>query len=371
MCTKYHPLYRRYGRKAWHWLCSSPDGQADWRHDADTGRSAGYWKRRWSHSAALCGNQFLSRGWLWRSCPHGRCLCTGLHLWRAALSPFERLSEIIPAGTLEPAGQQRGQQLPANRWTLTAVTGRWGRPQGMQAANPWRTSCRALFQLRQIPDDCRKPSGLTADEYAGHLERRYAPSMGQPLHGQCQHADELLAGRSLQLVRMPFAIVWFDCTDARPGTENCKGNVPLPRLCLPSQYRYLGRYRSAGFVQACNNLADWCSMALPAHFWTLSLHTRPWFLICSLWFDARSSPVLRGLSHGKRKGRISNLPVCFTGKHLSDKIRRNWQSLHGGSYGLWNHHRSVSRCHRKQPDFTARWSLCTGIVRPAEEAAED
>ena len=41
-CAPNTILYTGVRRKAWHWLCSSPDGQADWRHDANTGRSAGH-----------------------------------------------------------------------------------------------------------------------------------------------------------------------------------------------------------------------------------------------------------------------------------------------------------------------------------------
>ena len=60
----------------------------------------------------------------------------------------------------------------------------------------WRRSRsrRALFPVRPLPAHCQLAAGFAAGEPAGHLERQHVAAVGQQVHHQHQHPDELLAG---------------------------------------------------------------------------------------------------------------------------------------------------------------------------------
>ena len=61
---------------------------------------------------------------------------------------------------------------------------------------------RTAFPVWSLSDDRRFPARHTTAEPAGHLERPAQADVGQQVHHQYQHPDELLGGGSLQLERV-------------------------------------------------------------------------------------------------------------------------------------------------------------------------
>ena len=55
-------------------------------------------------------------------------------------------------------------------------------------------ACGALLPVRPLPADCQLAQRVPAGEPAGPVERKHVASLGQQVHHQHQHRDELLAG---------------------------------------------------------------------------------------------------------------------------------------------------------------------------------
>ena len=66
---------------------------------------------------------------------------------------------------------------------------------------------RAAVPVRPVPDDRLQPSRRPARQSAGPLERFQQARLGQQVHRQHQHRNELLAGGRDQPLRMPPAAV--------------------------------------------------------------------------------------------------------------------------------------------------------------------
>ena len=111
------------------------------------------------------------------------------------------------AAALEPASRKSVDTLRAAhvRDYQAAVQSRHARSRILEAradrrARAWvrrrRRSrpCGALFPVRPLPADCQLADRLAAGEPAGPLEREHGAAVGQQVHHQHQHRDELLAG---------------------------------------------------------------------------------------------------------------------------------------------------------------------------------
>ena len=80
-----------------------------------------------------------------------------------------------------------------------------------------------VLPVRPLPDDRLLAGGRPAGQPAGALERQRQPAVGQQVHLQYQHGDELLGDRADQPQRVRPAAV------RRPGRASARRAVPSPR----------------------------------------------------------------------------------------------------------------------------------------------
>ena len=147
-----------------------------------------------------------------------------------------------------------------------------------------------------VPDDRQLAAGRPAGQPAGALERQRQPALGQQVHGEHQHRDELLADRADQPERVRRAAV------RRPGRHRSDGPLRRPealqrsRLGPAPQLRPVARGRPDQRLQP-RHLADRRRLAVPAPVVALPLHGRQDLPgRAGLSADERRGGVLRGLS---------------------------------------------------------------------------
>jgi len=116
---------------------------------------------------------------------------------------------------------------------------------------------RDVLPVRALPADRELAAGQPAREPPGPLERRREPRLGQQVHDQHQHRDELLAGRGDEPRRVPRAA----CST---WSRSCASRVCAPRgpttgraASSPTTTRTSGgwRRRSTGPAGGCGRWA--------------------------------------------------------------------------------------------------------------------
>ena len=102
----------------------------------------------------------------------------------------------------------------------------------------------AVLPVRPLPADLEFAARHAARQPAGHLERQHEPAVGQQLHHQHQHPDELLAGRGHQPRRVRRAALRDDRRVGRDGRANRADALRRPRMGAPSQHRPVAEHRA-------------------------------------------------------------------------------------------------------------------------------
>ena len=101
-----------------------------------------------------------------------------------------------------------------------------------------------LLPVRPLPADIEFAARHAAGQPAGHLERQHESAVGQQLHHQHQHPDELLAGRGRQPRRLRRAALRDDRGAGRDGRANGADALRCPRVGAASQHRSLAEHRT-------------------------------------------------------------------------------------------------------------------------------
>ena len=144
--------------------------------------------RRFRHAAPGRGHELQGtrpRGGLHRGATYPAAVR------RAARAPPGRPPLALPA---RPPGSRLGR-------TGHAADGRAPRGRARGSGRP-RTG-RDLLPVRALPAHRQLAAGHPAGEPPGPLERRREPRLGQQVHDQHQHRDELLARRGDEPRRVP------------------------------------------------------------------------------------------------------------------------------------------------------------------------
>ena len=102
-----------------------------------------------------------------------------------------------------------------------------------------------LFPVRPLLADRQFAARRAARQSAGHLEREHEPALGEQIHDQHQHRDELLAGRDVQS-RPSASSRWsaWSWTDRDRRERPRKDPLRRARLGVPSQHRPVARHRA-------------------------------------------------------------------------------------------------------------------------------
>ena len=131
-----------------------------------------------------------------------------------------------------------------------------------------------LFPVRALPAHRQLAAGHPAREPAGPLERRAEPGLGEQVHDQHQHRDELLAGGGDEPRGVPRAALRPDRGAARAGPPDGAGALRRARLRRPSQHRPLAR-GDPRRRRPLGPVADGRRVALDAPLRALRLRRRP------------------------------------------------------------------------------------------------
>ena len=130
---------------------------------------------------------------------------------------------------------------------------------------------RPAVPVRPLPADRLQPPRRPAGQPAGHLERLQQARLGQQVHRQHQHRDELLAGRSGQPAGVPVAPVRRAEGPLPVRRRRRQGAVQRPRLGGAPQFRPVAR-RRADQRQQPRHLADRRRLALHPPVGAIPVH---------------------------------------------------------------------------------------------------
>ena len=130
------------------------------------------------------------------------------------------------------------------------------------------------FQFGRYLLIAQQPAGHDGRESSGQLERLARAVLGQQVHHQHQHRDELLAGRGLQSLGTARAALRSDRQRARRRPPRGEEALRRARLRDPPQHGHLGA-RRADRRRGLRHLADGRRVAEPAPLGPLRLHARP------------------------------------------------------------------------------------------------
>ena len=132
---------------------------------------------------------------------------------------------------------------------------------------------RAALPVRPLPDDRRQPPRRPARQPAGPLERFQHARLGQQVHRQHQHRNELLAGGGDQPLRVPPAAVRRAQGTGAIRRHHREGALQRARLGAASQFRSVARH-GAHQRQQSRHLADRRRVALHPPLGALPVHRR-------------------------------------------------------------------------------------------------
>ena len=130
----------------------------------------------------------------------------------------------------------------------------------------------AVLPVRPLPADRQLAAGHAAGQPAGHLERQHVAAVGQQVHDQHQHRDELLAGGVHEPRRAMEPLTAMVPDLAVTGARTARDDVRRPRLGGASQHRPVARHR-ADRRPAVGHVADRRRVAA-LHLWDHYEYTR-------------------------------------------------------------------------------------------------
>ena len=174
----------------------------------------------------------------------------------------------------------------------------------------------ALLPVWPLPAALQLAARRPARQFAGHLERQHEPAVGQQIHHQHQHRDELLARRAR--------------ATSASASSRCSGMVQdLTETGARTAKMHYGAggwvahhntdlWRAAGADRrAVGALADRRRLALPESVGTLPVHRRPRFPGTPLPGHERRRAVLpRYARRGAEAPLARHLPVRVAGKRI-------------------------------------------------------
>ena len=113
-----------------------------------------------------------------------------------------------------------------------------------------------VLRLWPLPDHRLQQAGLSALQPPGRVERPASACLGQQVHHQYQHGDELLAGGGVQPLPVPLALLRFAGAHVPPWPRGGPEDVRRPGLCGPPQHRFVGGLRAPGQLHLLHLLDD-------------------------------------------------------------------------------------------------------------------
>ena len=224
-----------------------------------------------------------------------------------------------------------------------------------------------LLSVRPLSPGLQQPRRRPAGQPPGHLERGRLAALGQQVHHQHQHRDELLAGRGLQPPGVPPAAVRHDQGPLGHRRQDGQDLLRLRRLGDPSQHRSLARDRAGrrGASTACGPSAAPGSASISGNttpspaIGSSSRNTTP---SCrappsSCWtFWSRT----RSTTGWSRRSRCRPSTAITTAKGSSSFLSPV------ADHGCRHHSRAVSALHRGQQDARRR----RGVPRQARGGSD-
>ena len=132
---------------------------------------------------------------------------------------------------------------------------------------------RALLPVRPLPAHRQLAARFAAGEPAGHLEREHVAAVGQQVHHQHQHRDELLAGALDQPGRDDGPVDGDGVGSVGHRRADGARDVRRRRLGGASQHRSVARHR-ADRRTAMGHVADRRRLADAAALGSLRVHRR-------------------------------------------------------------------------------------------------
>ena len=156
-----------------------------------------------------------------------RCAPCRATVWRAARAARGGLPLALPARP--PGSRLDGTRRVAHRRA----------PRGGARGSRRPGARRDLFPVRPLPAHRQLAAGHPACQPPGPLERRREPRLGEQVHDQHQHRDELLACRGDEPRGVPRAALRPDRGAARARPTDGAGPLRGARLRGPPQHRPL------------------------------------------------------------------------------------------------------------------------------------
>ena len=184
--------------------------------------------------------------------------------------------------------------------------------------------------------------GRAAGESSGDLEREHEPALGQQIHDQYQHGDELLAGGCANLGECvePLLAMVQDLTDHRRahGPDDVRGR----RLGRPSQHRSLAGSRS--HRRADGGIGPRAAPGSAKTCTSITASPRMW-IFCRQLYPAMKGAAqffLDTLVEEPNPQMARDLSLRFSGKSAPQR----GQHLRRTDHGRTNHPRPVQQLHR-------------------------
>ena len=249
---------------------------------------------------------------------------------RAARTPHGRPPLALPA---RPPGSRL-------RRAGHAAHGRASRRRARGSGRP--RPRRDLLPVRALPADRQLAAGHPAGEPPGPLERRREPRLGQQVHDQHQHRDELLARRGDEPRRVPRAAVRPDRGAARAGSTHGAGALRGARLRRPPQHRPVAR-DDARRRRPLGPVADGRRLALDAPLRALRLRRRPRVPAQGVSRDEGGLGVPARLPGRGRAGPAGDEPLALARERLPRREGQRGRPLRGRHDGLRDHPRALRR----------------------------
>ena len=276
--------------------------------------------------------------------PRGRlrgCAPCPEAVWRAARAARGGLPLALPA------------RPPGSRVDGTGRVAHGRAPRGRARRSRRPGARRDLFPVRALPADRQLASGHPAREPPGHLERRAEPGLGEQVHDQHQHRDELLAGRGDEPRGVPRAALRPDRGAARAGPTDGAGPLRGARLRRAPQHRPLAcddprRRRPLG------PLADGRRVALDAPLGALRLRRGSGVPAQGLPRHEGGRGVLARLPGRGRAGPARHGPFALAGERLPRREGQRGRALRGRDDGLRDRPRALRQLHPRRARSSAR-----------------
>ena len=202
-----------------------------------------------------------------------------------------------------------------------------------------------VLRLWPLSDHRLQQAGLSALQPPGRVERPASARLGQQVHHQYQHGDELLAGGGVQPLPVPLALLRFAGAHVPPWPRGGPEDVRRPGLCGPPQHRFVGGLRAPGQLHLLHLLDDgrrWmCTHIWERYEYTLDKEfLREHFHLlrdaCLFFVDT----LIRG-----RQGPLGGFAHPLPGEPLCPSQRRRGLPVRGLRHGQRDFDRAVPGLH--------------------------